>query len=98
RLAAASTDQTVWVWDIADLDEPVLDAVLAGATGALHAVTFDHSGDWLIAAGQDPAGRAWQTDTEQIAADICATRGDSITEAEWAKLVPGMPYSPPCSS
>jgi WD40 repeat protein/transcriptional regulator with XRE-family HTH domain len=97
RLAAASTDHTLWVWDIADLDEPVLDAVLAGATGGLHAVSFDHSGDLLIAAGQDPTGRIWHTSTDRIAAHICATQGDSITETEWAKLAPGLPYAPPCS-
>lgn len=95
-LAAASTDEAVWVWDVADRDDPRLHAVLAGATGAMHAVSFDHSGEALVAAGQDPTGRIWQVDTDAVTADICAAGGTPITEEEWERQIPGLPYKPSC--
>lgn len=95
RLAALSADDAVWVWDVSDMADPSPYAVLTGG-GAIYDVSFDQTGDILGAAGSSAAEHIWQLTVEPVAAEICNTSGDSITESEWAEYVAGLPYSPPC--
>lgn len=45
---------------------------------------------------EGPVALLWTRDEEEIARRVCARAGTVVTAQEWAKLVPGLPYAPPC--
>ncbi|MFJ2821993.1 hypothetical protein ACIO7M_12885 [Streptomyces toxytricini] len=100
-LAAASTDSTVWLWDTsgagrAGARPPQARAVLSGLGGKGYAVAYSPDGRSLAAGGSAPAARVWSTGAEDAARHVCERAGSPITRAEWASLLPGLPYAPPC--
>ncbi|WP_154814794.1 helix-turn-helix domain-containing protein [Actinophytocola xinjiangensis] len=96
RLAAASTDESVYVWDVADPAEPRPFAVLRATTDSVRSVSFAPTGDTLVAGAGDGSVRRWITDPDAAARWICATVGTPITPTEWTRLLPDLPYTPPC--
>ena len=48
-LAAGATDGTVWLWNLAAPEHPVLTAALQGPAGHVSGVAFAPSGDQLAA-------------------------------------------------
>lgn len=95
-LAAAVTDGTVWLWDLHQRDKATPIATLTVPTDTVYTVDFQPDHDVLVAGGSSRTAWLWHTDPEQAAAHVCATTGDPITEAEWARYVPGRSYQPPC--
>lgn len=95
ELGAAVTNAGVWLWDLADRARPAVRAVLP-TSGATYSIGFHPDGETLGAGGTESVVWLWSTRPERAAARICATVGDRITEAEWARYVPGPPYQPPC--
>ncbi|MFT3732483.1 MAG: serine/threonine-protein kinase [Hyphomicrobium sp.] len=62
RIAAASHDWTVTLWETAFQDTPV--AVLDGHENAVQALAVDPSGRWIASGGADRAIRIWSADTK----------------------------------
>ncbi|MFJ7167332.1 hypothetical protein ACIQUV_17700 [Streptomyces globosus] len=100
-LAAASTDGTVWLWDTtgagrAGARPPRARAVLSGLGGKGYTVAYSPEGRSLAAGGSAAAAVVWSTGAEDAARHVCERAGSPITRAEWASLLPGLPYAPPC--
>ncbi|MFA5957213.1 protein kinase [Hyphomicrobium sp.] len=62
RVAAASHDWTVALWETASQDAPV--AVLEGHENAVQALAVDSSGRWIASGGADRAVRIWSAETK----------------------------------
>jgi WD40 repeat protein len=95
-LAVASIDRAIWLWNLGDPARPALLGTLTAAEGSLFTITFSPDGATLAAGGRDTAVRLWTSDPDAVARSICAGIGDPITRSEWARFVPGTPYTPPC--
>lgn len=95
-LAGAVTDGTVWLWNVSGQARPTLLATLTGPTGNLYSIAFSPSGRQVAAASADGTVRLWSTSATTARAAICADGGQSLTRAEWAIYLPGIPYRPPC--
>ncbi|HSF99086.1 MAG TPA: helix-turn-helix domain-containing protein [Ornithinibacter sp.] len=112
-LAAASLDKTVSVWGAeavkraaaagAEASSPpefgTADptAVLRAAGTGMYSASWNRDGSTLAAGGADGVVRIWTISPERATAQTCAAQGDPVTEAEWARLVPDIPFSSPCS-
>ena len=58
-LAAADTDDDVWLWNVKNLRHPSVSATLTGATDALYTVAFSPDGNLLAAGGAEGVVRLW---------------------------------------
>ncbi|TDE59044.1 hypothetical protein E1295_03840 [Nonomuraea mesophila] len=95
-LATASRDDTIRVWNVADRARPVLWAVLTGS-GSVNDVEFGPDGT-VLAGTSGVATQLWGLDVEQARANVCEASGMTITRAEWAQYLPGVPYKAPCAT
>jgi WD40 repeat protein len=100
-LAVGSTDGTVWMWNITN---PASPAMITHVTDSVsqegHVLTLEFSPDGKMLAVGNSEGtvRLWNLQPATAAATICATAGQSLTQAEWNTYLPGRrPYSPPCN-
>ncbi|WP_328918089.1 MULTISPECIES: nSTAND1 domain-containing NTPase [unclassified Streptomyces] len=96
RLAVSSIDHTVWLWDLRQPRRPDLLATLKSSGDGLLTVGFSPDGRTLAAGGRGDAVHLWNTDPDSVARWACATVGDPITPAEWARFLPDLPYTAPC--
>ncbi len=64
RIAAASHDWTVALWETAFESAPV--AVLEGHENAVQALAVDPSGRWIASGGADRAVRIWSAETKDM--------------------------------
>lgn len=64
RIAAASHDWTVSLWESSRQSEPA--ALLEGHKNAVQALAVDPLGQWLASGGADRTVRLWNLDTQQM--------------------------------
>jgi WD40 repeat protein len=97
RLAAAAAGGTLWLWDVTNPATPVQLAALNAAEGNLFTTTFTPDGTTVLAAGSGRTVNSWKVDLPKILETTCTNTGTPMTEAEWERLVPDVPYTPPCA-
>lgn len=97
RLATASLDSTIRLWDIEHPErEPI---VLTGHNGWIWAVDFASRGQRLVSGGADRTVRSWPTLVEPLAAGICQRVKRTLTAQEWREYTSGdIPLEPACTA
>lgn len=95
-LAIGSTDASVRLVDITRPEAPRELAALTGATDAVYVVVFTPDGHGLVAGTAERRVRLWDIDPDEVAARVCATAGAGLTEAEWHRYVPDLPFRRNC--
>jgi WD40 repeat protein len=96
-LAVGSTDGSVWLWNISQPARPTLIATLAGPARQVYSVAFSPDGAQLAASSSDGTVHLWSTTPTAARVQACASPGQTLTPAQWAAYVPGVPYKAPCS-
>ncbi|GAA2683496.1 MULTISPECIES: AAA family ATPase [Actinosynnema] len=91
-LAGGAGAGQTWVWRLPDRT-PL--AILQGAASTTWATRFTPDGALLATASGDV--HLWEVDPERAVTRVCANAGDPVTEAEWARHVPGVPYRAVCA-
>lgn len=85
-LAAAVTDNSVWVWDLEDPAEPQAARTTCESSEAqVYGVGF-HPSEPLVAAGADTDVRMYTVDRDTAIDAVCASVGDATTD-EWKSLM-----------
>lgn len=92
-----SGDRTARLWDISDPAHPSLSAILTGHEAAVETAAFRLDGDLMATGGQDHVTRLWETNINHVATRICTVTHPPITETQWTKYFPDVPFSPPCN-
>ncbi|AOD21217.1 hypothetical protein IM25_05890 [Rhodococcus sp. p52] len=96
RLTAGVGDGSAWIWDVTRPDSHTTHAVLTACGSRVYDATFAHDGAVLVGGGPDRSVRLWQLDPDPVAATLCSTVGTPVTEDEWERHLPGVPFRPPC--
>jgi hypothetical protein len=96
KLASASFDGTIRVWDLSELSEQPL--VLKDHSNWVWSMTFSPEGDKLIAGCGDNLIRVWPTSSKIMADQMCGLLKRNMTGAEWKRYVAkeGVPYERTC--
>ncbi|PAZ17138.1 hypothetical protein CLM62_03895 [Streptomyces sp. SA15] len=81
RLATASYDNTVALWDLKTQAAPQ-PVRLTGHTDRVSSVVFSPNGSVLVSGSADGTARLWRLDAEEVAADVTATAYPPLTDEE----------------
>jgi hypothetical protein len=95
-LASGSDDRTVRLWDISDPRHVTEIATLSGAAIAVADIAFSPDGRTLVWTMFDPTMRLLNANLDAAIAEACDSAAPRLTEEEWRRHVPDVPYTPPC--
>lgn len=98
QLAAGVSGGSVWLWNISNPDDPQRFAQLTAYPVRVYDAQFAGGSDKIAAAGPDKTIRLWGTDPDAVSARICGSAGTLITEEEWERYLPGVPYRDLCEA
>jgi WD40 repeat protein len=93
-LAAGTGTGQTWLWDTSTPERPQALAVVNPTSDNVWTTVFAPDGHTI--ANASGGVRLLETDPERIAAQICRTAGDPITDEEWQRYAPGAARRPPC--
>jgi WD40 repeat protein len=101
-LATGSTDGTAHLWNLTSY-RPA-GPPLTGHTGPVTSVAFNPDGTTLATGSTDGTVRLWNVarptqnlaETTNLVRYLCAIAGPSLTQPEWARYVPTLPYLRVC--
>jgi WD40 repeat protein len=86
RLASASLDGSVRIWDLLRPDNKPIE--LSGHSGWVWAVAFMGDGETLVSGGADRSVRVWPTRSQPLADAICGLTTRNLTADEWREFLP----------
>ncbi|MBN2471050.1 MAG: protein kinase [Anaerolineae bacterium] len=93
-LATGSRDGSIILWDVQT--GRVLGSPLVGADeGWVMTLAYEEDGETLLAASTTGVTR-WNAGLTTWQAEACTLAGRSLTEEEWARYLPDLPYNTTC--
>jgi WD40 repeat protein len=96
RLASASLDKTVIIWDV-ESGKPL--ATLEGHKDAVEGVAFSPDGKQLASASWDHTLILWNLDPDALVPEACRTANRNLTCEEWRNYFgAGTPYHKTCEA
>lgn len=97
RIAVAAVGGQAWIYALDDQDWVPISVLRAGLVN-LQDVAWSADGSVLLGGGLSGQTRLWLTDPTSAADAVCQKAGAAVSETEWASLIPGVAYQPPCGS
>ena len=89
-------------WDgsikLVDVGSRSVVGALAGPTHLFNAVAFSSDGSAVLVVYENGHGIRWTFDPAAWAQRACNVAGRTLTQDEWNRFLPGLPYDPACSS
>ncbi|WP_043647891.1 NACHT and WD repeat domain-containing protein [Nocardia thailandica] len=96
-LALSDDNGSIMLWDISNHRAPRrLTGPFGLAQGKSVSSALHPDGRHLVTVGYDGAVELWILDADEVGRRICVATGSALTEATWHRLVPDVPYRPPC--
>ncbi|KJK38531.1 hypothetical protein UK23_41110 [Lentzea aerocolonigenes] len=92
-LAYTSGEASVVLWDV---ERRAITARLTGHTQRVHAVAFSPDGSVLATGSADQTQMFWDTSPENAITHLCAAAARDLTEDEWRRYLPSIPYARTC--
>jgi WD40 repeat protein len=93
-LATGSGDGTVRLWDVRT--QRPLGGAFIGLVGYVTAMEFDSDGTFLSVVGEEGTFHQLMIDPEVIVAEICRRAGRTLSQEEWARHIPEVPFRKVC--
>lgn len=94
KLATASEDGTIRIWDLSSDAYPI---ILKGHSAAVRSVRFTPDGKSVVTASDDGTGRVWTLDANLLIAKACAVVGRNFTLEEWQQYFGNRPLEKTCT-
>lgn len=100
-LATAGDDNTVILWNLADLLPHPLGAPLTGHPGTVFSVAFAPDGSTLATVGDNSTVILWDLTKlnyllDHVVEQACAIAPGGMDREEWASRIPELPYQETC--
>jgi len=94
RFATTGQDGTVKLWSSSTLQQE--GTAFITQPGAATAAVFEPGGKRLLAVDDHGNGFTWPTSLAAWERRACMVAGRNLTRAEWARYLPGQPYTRVC--
>ena len=93
-LASSSLDRSVRLWNVQEEKPEPLE--LEGHRSWVWGVDFSENGQTLASASEDRSVRFWSTQTNDLAREACGRVSRNLSEEEWARYLPELPFEETC--
>jgi WD40 repeat protein len=93
-LLAAGYEPTIRLWNVPT--RSLVAAITTHGSGVTFAAEMSYNGPTGMIATAGEVTQVWQTDPDQVAADICGTLRAPVSQQTWHKYLPEYPYTEVC--